>query len=73
MIVFVEATSSLDGETDAAVMAVLSGTLMLIAHHLTNLAGTDVVHVLDEAWLIVSGPPDTVLPLTPWNQPPSIV
>ena len=64
MIVFDEATSSLDGETETAALAALSGTLtlILIAHRLTSLAGADVVHLLDEGRLIALGPPDVVLP-----------
>ncbi|WP_019906500.1 ABC transporter ATP-binding protein [Methylobacterium sp. 77] len=67
VIIFDEATSSLDGETEAAVMAALSTlagkrTLILIAHRLTSLAGADVVHVLDEGRLIASGAPDIILP-----------
>lgn len=75
VIVLDEATSSRDVETDAAEMAALSGmrTLMLTAHRLTNLNGTDVVHALDEARPIASGPPDIVLPTTTVEPIPSIV
>lgn len=75
MIIFYEATSCLDGETDAAVMAALSGTrtLMLTARRLTNLNGTDVVHAVDAARLIASGPHDTVLPRTTVEPDRSIV
>lgn len=68
-------TSCLDGETDAAVMAALSGTrmLMLTARRLTNLAGPDAVHVMDETRLIASGPPDIVLPRTTVEPARSIV
>ena len=75
VIVIDEATSSRDGETDAAEMAALSGTrtLMLTARRLTNLNGTDVVHALDEARPIASGPPDIVLPTTTVEPVRSIV
>ncbi|GJE18382.1 ABC transporter ATP-binding protein [Methylobacterium marchantiae] len=66
VIIFDEATSSLDGETETAVMAALSAlsgqrTVILIAHRLTSLAATDVVHVLDEGRLIASGAPEIIL------------
>ncbi|KQO69391.1 ABC transporter [Methylobacterium sp. Leaf102] len=67
VIVFDEATSALDGETEAAVMGALASlngtrTIILIAHRLTSLLGTDTVHVLDGGRLVASGPLATVMP-----------
>ncbi|KAB1070107.1 ABC transporter ATP-binding protein [Methylobacterium planeticum] len=67
VIVFDEATSALDGETEAAVMEAMadlagSRTLILIAHRLTSLARTDIVHVLDAGRLVASGPLAAVMP-----------
>jgi ABC-type multidrug transport system fused ATPase/permease subunit len=60
VLVFDEATSSLDGETEAAVMLAIESlgrelTLVLIAHRLTTLQGCDIIYRLDQGCLVTAG------------------
>jgi ABC-type bacteriocin/lantibiotic exporter with double-glycine peptidase domain len=60
VLVFDEATSSLDSETETAVMEAIESlgreyTMVLIAHRLTTLQGCDVIYRLEKGRLIFSG------------------
>jgi len=60
ILVFDEATSALDGATESAVMEALhelasKKTLILIAHRLSSVRESDVIHVLDRGAVVASG------------------
>jgi ATP-binding cassette subfamily B protein len=60
VLVFDEATSSLDSETEASVMQAIDAlekdlTIILIAHRLTTLKGCDVIYRLDAGRIVGSG------------------
>lgn len=66
VLVFDEATSSLDSETEASVMQAIEGlgrelTIVLIAHRLSTLQGCDVIYRLDKGRIVSVGGYDDIL------------
>lgn len=67
ILIFDEATSSLDGATENAIQETIYGlqgsaTLLIIAHRLSTVKKCDLVYWINNGTIVASGSPDEILP-----------